>query len=71
MAHMTYTPTLNRPVLTVLSDMVGGLVARYAQRRLYARTLRELGRLGDRELNDLGLHRSTLKSVAYHATYNG
>ncbi len=70
MAHITYTQPRHRSVFTVLADMFGAMATRYAQHRLYTRTLRELGRLGERELADLGLHRASLKSVAYHATYD-
>ena len=38
-----------------------------ARRRVYAKTLTELSRLSNRELADLGLHRSQLRSVALQA----
>ncbi|MGR3722933.1 DUF1127 domain-containing protein [Abyssibius alkaniclasticus] len=46
------------------------LSQRFADNRLYARTLRELESLGDRELADLGLSRSSLRDVAYQAVYS-
>lgn len=46
------------------------LAERFDRWRLYRRTLTELSSLTDRELNDLGLHRSALQSVAWHAVYD-
>ena len=46
------------------------LSQRFADNRLYPRTLRELESLGDRELADLGLSRSSLRDVAYQAVYS-
>ena len=40
--------------------------ARYA---VYRQTLRELNNLTDRDLNDLGIHRSMITSVATEAAY--
>jgi uncharacterized protein YjiS (DUF1127 family) len=52
-----------------LSGFVESLVARYAQYRLYRQTFDELNRLTDRELADLGLHRTMLSTVAAQAAY--
>ncbi|PIL18207.1 hypothetical protein P775_20835 [Puniceibacterium antarcticum] len=38
-----------------------------AKRKLYRNTLNELQSLNDRELADLGLHRSMLRRIAYEA----
>lgn len=46
------------------------LVVRYTNYRTYRNTLSELRGLSDRELSDLGLNRSTLKSVAMEAAYD-
>ena len=43
--------------------------AAQAKRRLYRRTLRELNDLSDRELNDLGLSRSSVRAAAHGAVY--
>lgn len=43
--------------------------ARLAQWRLYRQTLSEMAELPDRQLADLGLHRSELKRAAYMAVY--
>jgi len=41
----------------------------YAQRSLYLKTMNELKSLSTRELNDLGLSRSSLHDTAYTAVY--
>ena len=43
--------------------------AAYAKHRIFRRTLRELDALTDRELNDLGLSRSMIRSAAHEAVY--
>lgn len=43
---------------------------RFHAYRRYRRTLNELAQLTDRELADLGLHRSGLKAVALEAARN-
>ncbi len=40
------------------------------QRRMFRKTINELGALSDRELNDLGLCRSMIQDVARSAVYN-
>ena len=37
--------------------------------RVYRETLRELNMLSDRDLSDLGLHRSAINSIAIEAAY--
>lgn len=51
-------------------QIVETLRLRLEQRRLYRRTLAELSGLSNRELADLGLHRSELRRVAYQAAYD-
>ncbi len=52
-----------------LNDMVIAHRARNARRRAYLTTLRELNCLTERELADLGLHRSEIRRVAWQAAY--
>ncbi len=56
-----------------LADRVAALVksAKTAlnKRRVYAQTVRELNALSDRELLDLGLHKSMIVDVAHEAAY--
>lgn len=37
--------------------------------RVYRQTLRELNMLSDRDLSDIGLHRSSIDSIAIEAAY--
>lgn len=50
-----------------------GLVARFrkslADYRLYRKTLAELEQLNDRELNDLGISRFSVREIAREAVY--
>ena len=54
-----------------LAGRISAYVTRFkehrARRRVYATTLRELMELSDRDLNDLGLHRSEIRRVAWQA----
>lgn len=40
-----------------------------SQRRQYRATVDELERMSDRDLADIGLHRSLIREVAYQTTY--
>ena len=51
------------------ANILRGLVERFLKYRLYRATLNELQGLSARELDDLGLHRSQLRAVAYESTY--
>jgi uncharacterized protein YjiS (DUF1127 family) len=53
-----------------LNGTIARLVAAWRRRTLYTRTLRELRALSDRELADLGLHRSELRRIARYAASN-
>ncbi len=46
-----------------------GAVAHYRRYRLERRTYRELDALSDRELEDLGLNRAMLRSIAREAAW--
>lgn len=50
-----------------LDETLAGLRAAMHRRSLYNRTLREMHALSDRELADLGLHRSELRRIAWQA----
>jgi uncharacterized protein YjiS (DUF1127 family) len=69
---MAYTNTARagnatvRDRATALVRSVQGAIER---RRLYNQTLRELSALTERDLADLGLHRSTITEVAREAAY--
>ena len=53
------------------AGLIGGLTQRFERYRTYRQTLEELSELSDRELSDLGLSRSMLRSIAYRAAYDG
>ncbi|WP_299724943.1 DUF1127 domain-containing protein [uncultured Tateyamaria sp.] len=55
--------------LATLAHYFEAAAARHATRRVYKTTLRELQALSNRELADLGLHRSELSRVAWEAAY--
>ncbi len=67
---MALQETIQRPRLR-LGEAFGGLSRRIAQYKTYTRTLDELSQLDDRELADLGLHRSMIRGIAYRAAYDG
>lgn len=64
MATLTHTHAKGASLLARLNAAAQIVSERYAQYRLYRRTLNELGALTGRELADLGLHRSQLRRVA-------
>lgn len=49
----------------------GGIAERIARYRTYRSTLNELQALNERELQDLGIPRGSLRSIAYKAAYDG
>jgi len=68
MATLTQTHAPLR-IFDRLTALIADLRARHARYRLYRTTLDELQSLSMRDLADLGLHRSMLKSIAYEAAY--
>ena len=69
---MAYLNTTRTGSLT-LADRIGGLlksVKLAAERRaVFTRTVRELDALSDRDLTDLGIHRSMIRELAREAAY--
>ena len=53
----------------MMSTRFDKLAQSYTRYRKYRDTLSELNHLGDRELNDLGLHRSQFRTIARNAAY--
>ena len=71
---MAYTTASSRALDGVsvsqrLSRLRTGLSARLANYRTYRATLAELSSLSDRELNDLGIARGMIPTVAANAVY--
>lgn len=53
----------------VTSRILRGLVARYSAYVVYSKCVAELSALSDRQLSDLGLHRSMIRSLAREEAY--
>lgn len=69
MAYASHTAAARSDVLARVLASVENLVARVARYRMYRQTVTELAGLTDRELADLGLHRSMIKRIAIQAVY--
>ena len=67
MAYAPQTRALHDTSLGLLGGLWPALAARIAWYRAYRRTLEELSQLSDRDLADMGMHRSTLAEVAREA----
>lgn len=67
----TINTIANAPIGARVADLLNGLRARRAQYSVYRTTLRELQNLSERELNDLGINRANIRSIAYQAAYEG
>lgn len=69
---MAYANT-TRSIELGLGDRINGLAKTIAEgirsRRVYSQTVRELNALSARELEDLGIHRSMIASIAAEAAY--
>ena len=65
------TDTFTAPIS--LSEKFAATWARFvenrAKRAVYTQTMRELSMLSTRELNDLGIHRSNIRRIAYETAY--
>ncbi|PYF08708.1 uncharacterized protein DUF1127 [Rhodobacter viridis] len=51
------------------SNLVASIREALARRKVYRQTLAELRSLSNRELSDLGMHRSMLTRIALEAAY--
>ena len=67
MAYLTNTTASNTSLFAQLRGLFATAANRYKQHRVYRQTLEELSDLSNRELADLGLHRSDLRRVAMDA----
>jgi len=67
MTFMNSTQTT--PIANTLRGTLADVGERWTQYRTYRRTLAELSVLSNRDLADLGLHRSALRGIAWKATY--
>ena len=69
MAYLN-TTTAHSTIFARLADTVEAAATRYKQYRLFRATFNELNALSNRELADLGLHRSELGRIATESAYN-
>jgi len=63
----TQARSYTQHVLSGASALMAKVAARYAHYRIYHTSVAELRKLSDRDLRDLGLNRSMIKSVAHEA----
>ena len=69
MANITETRSFALPFAPRLAALRADWAERWAAYTTYRTTVRELSDLSDRELADLGLNRSNIRSIAYEAAY--
>ena len=69
MAYVNSSRTAQVSFSDHFAAIVKVVMAKVARRRIYNQTLFELQALSDRDLADLGMHRSTIAEVAREAAY--
>lgn len=69
MAHVLTGRRAGVSLIETLSNTLGALKAALARRAVYRRTVAELRALNDRDLADLGVHRSQIANLAHEAAY--
>lgn len=69
MAYVNTTRVAKPSVADRMAGLFAGFSAMVQRRRIYGQTLRELRALTDRELSDLGMHRSAISDIAREAAY--
>jgi uncharacterized protein YjiS (DUF1127 family) len=68
---MAYATTSHSSFARPQGDsLLARLASHFAARRRYHETRRELGALSDRDLMDLGIHRSNISDIAAEAARN-
>lgn len=63
------TNTIHVPFANRFTAVVASMITDFTNYRMYRKTIVELQKLNDRELNDLGLSRSEIKFSATQAVY--
>ncbi len=69
MAAFTHTHIDSAPIASRLAGAMASFSDAYARHKTYRKTVAELQSLTGRELADIGLNRSMIKSVATEAAY--
>ncbi|WP_037309449.1 DUF1127 domain-containing protein [Ruegeria halocynthiae] len=67
MAVATHHTALKGAPVTGLASLFEAAKTRFARYRVYRQTVNELSELSNRELADLGLHRSMIRRLAMQA----
>lgn len=70
MADTTYGAVAASTLRDRLAARIDAVRANLAQWRVYRRTVAELSALSDRDLADLGLHRSMIRDIARQSVAN-
>lgn len=69
MASVTDTSAFGATLGHRIKGLRASLADHLAKRGMYRATMNELSALDDRDLNDLGINRSMIKSIATEAAY--
>lgn len=69
MAMITDTRSVHAADHGLLSRIFSNIVARYTQYAAYRKCVEELSSLTDRELRDLDMSRSMIRSIAHETAY--
>lgn len=69
MAYVTDIRIAGTPLSKRFTDLRANFAQRAEQRRMYRETYNELDALSDRDLNDLGIARSKIATIAREAAY--
>lgn len=69
MAYATEIRIPGAALIERTGTLMSSLADRFAKHQLFRTTVRELGALSDRELADLGIHRSAIKRIALDSAY--
>lgn len=71
MAHISIPGSLSNGIFERGANFLRSVQASWVDYKLFRATANELGDLTDRELADLGIHRSEIKRVARDSVYHG
>jgi len=69
MAYVNTTRAANNGIADRFAAIVKSVKDAAQRRRVYNQTARELNALNERELSDLGIHRSMITTIATEAAY--
>lgn len=69
MAYVNTARAAAPSIWSLFAHPMNSLSVLLQRRRVYVQTLTELNALSDRDLADLGLHRSLIRTVAKEAAY--